>query len=401
MRKKVVSILLGICLALGMIACGNEVTPSNGNDVAREESGGVGVLPEDESMSAPDVAGTTQDAEAGEDAPASSEAEAETDQATDTDVENTTELSEQPSSSADEEPEVQTDKEPADEVDDQREDETAEEETMVYEVVYEIPEGFDRMHDDVKYAKISEVYYSSKTVGKARKCNVIVPADYSEDKEYPVLYLLHGIGGDHKEWLGGAPIQIFTNLVEEGLTEDMIIVIPNVRARTNDAGNPSDIYTLEHYKAFDNFINDLRDDLMPYIEENYSVKTGKENTAIAGLSMGGREALYIGFSMPETFGYIGAFEPAPGLLKYTNFGVSEDGLFAPEDFVLPEDADNFVLIVKGNQDEVVREFPLEYHNTLEDNGVEHVYYEIDGGHDFTVWKHGLYNFMRAVFKNIE
>jgi enterochelin esterase-like enzyme len=69
--------------------------------------------------------------------------------------------------------------------------------------------------------------------------------------------------------------------------------------------------------------------------------------------------------------------------------------------VLPEGADNFVMIVKGNQDEVVREFLLEYHNTLEDNNVEHVYYEIDGGHDFTVWKHGLYNFLRAAFKNIK
>lgn len=102
--------------------------------------------------------------------------------------------------------------------------------------------------------------------------------------------------------------------------------------------------------------------------------------------------------MPETFGYIGGFEPAPGLLKYTNFGVAEDGLFTKETFTLPEDANNFVMIVKGKQDGVVGNFPVEYHEALEGNEVEHVYYEIDGGHDFTVWKHGLYNFLRAVFK---
>ena len=62
----------------------------------------------------------------------------------------------------------------------------------------------------------------------------------------------------------------------------MIVVMPNVRARANDAVNLQDIYTLENYKAFDNFINDLRDDLMPYIEVNYPILTGKENTAIAG-----------------------------------------------------------------------------------------------------------------------
>ncbi|MBQ7359538.1 MAG: esterase family protein [Lachnospiraceae bacterium] len=277
-------------------------------------------------------------------------------------------------------------------------EEVKEGKNMDYTVVYDLPEGFDRMQDGVDYYKLKEITYDSTTTGKSRKANVLLPADYSEDKEYPVLYLLHGIGGDHKEWLGGAPIQVVTNMVASGEAPEMIVVIPNVRARANDAGNPSDIYTLEHYKAFDNFINDLRDDLMPYIEDNYSIKTGKGNTAIAGLSMGGREALYIGFSMPETFGYIGGFEPAPGLLKYTNFGVAEDGLFTTETFTLPEEANNFVMIVKGKQDGVVGEFPVEYHEALENNEVEHVYYEIDGGHDFTVWKHGLYNFLRAVFK---
>lgn len=344
MRKKFIALFLGLSLMMSACACGNGGVPSYGDE---------------QSVFAPE---------------------------SQLDVE---ESSSQESESAKQDEVKQ---------DDAEQEETKQEEDMEYTVVYDIPEGFDRMLDGVKYAKISEIYYPSTTVGKTRMANVIVPADYSEDKEYPVLYLLHGLGGDHKEWISGAPIQIVTNLVEEGLAPEMIVVMPNVRARENDAANPSDAYTLEHYKAFDNFINDLRDDLMPYIEEKYSVKTGKENTAIAGLSMGGREALYIGFSMPETFGYIGGFEPAPGLLKYTNFGVSEDGLFTPENFVLPEDASNFVMIVKGKQDGVVGDFPVEYHQALEDNEVKHVYYEIDGGHDFTVWKHALYNFLRAAFK---
>ena len=103
------------------------------------------------------------------------------------------------------------------------------------------------------------------------------------------------------------------------------IFMPNVRAREDDSANPSDIYSTEHFKAFDNFINDLRDDLMPYMEENYSVATGRENTAIAGLSMGGRESLYIGTKLTNQFAYIGAFCPAVGVLKSEDY-TTEEGL---------------------------------------------------------------------------
>ena len=179
---------------------------------------------------------------------------------------------------------------------------------------FDVPEGFDTVKEGVTYGELVEITYDSGTTGTTRKANIILPPDYDENKKYPVLYLLHGIGGDHNEWLGAQPVNVISNLVAAGEAVPMITVIPNVRARADDAVNPQDIYTLEHYKAFDNFINDLRDDLMPYIEANYSILKGKENTAIAGLSMGGRETLFVGCSMPETFGYMGAFTPAPGLL---------------------------------------------------------------------------------------
>lgn len=264
--------------------------------------------------------------------------------------------------------------------------------------LFAVPEGFDAVKEGVIYGKLMEISYDSKTTGTIRKANIILPPKYDENKKYPVLYLLHGIGGDHNEWLGAEPVNLLSNLVAEGKAKEMIVVIPNVRARANDAGNPQDIYTLEHYKAFDNFINDLRDDLMPYIEVNYPVLKGKENTAIAGLSMGGRETLFIGLSMPDTFGYIGAFTPAPGLLPYTNFGVSEEGLFSKETLRLPTGSDNFVMINAGLSDGIVSIWPETYHKTLEENGVENTFYVTDGGHDFTVWKNGLYNFAKEIFK---
>ncbi len=262
---------------------------------------------------------------------------------------------------------------------------------------YDVPEGFDKVREGVNYSKITEIEYPSQTTGTNRKANIILPIDYSEEKKYPVVYFLHGIGGDHNEWLYGEPAAVLGNLWAAGEAKDMIVVIPNVRARANDEGNPADIYTLEHYKAFNNFINDLQNDLMPYIKKNYSIAEGRENTAIAGLSMGGRTSLYIGFTLPETFGYIGAFCPAPGILAYTNFGVTEDGLFTKESFTLPKDLKTFVMIAEGASDDIVKHFPKTYHETLEANEVEHVYYITEGGHDFTVWKHGLYNFLKCIF----
>lgn len=264
--------------------------------------------------------------------------------------------------------------------------------------LFAVPEGFDTAKEGVVYGTLKEISYDSKTTGTMRKANIILPPKYDENKKYPVLYLLHGIGGDHNEWLGAEPVNVLSNLVAEGKAKEMIVVIPNVRARANDAADPQDIYTLEHYKAFDNFINDLRDDLMPYMEANYPLLKGKGNTAIAGLSMGGRETLYIGLSMPDVFGYIGAFTSAPGLLPYTNFGVSEEGLFTKETLTLPKGSDNFILINAGISDDIVKHFPQTYYETLEENGVECIFYVTEGGHDFVVWKNGLYNFAKKIFQ---
>ncbi len=271
-----------------------------------------------------------------------------------------------------------------------KEEETMESTQAIIEETepYKMPVNAILMRKGVKYGQMKQITYESKTTGTVRKANIILPAGYSEDQEYPVLYLLHGIGGDHNEWKGGMPEKVVPNAAADGNTRPMIVVMPNVRARANDAGNPADTYSNEHFLAFDNFINDLRDDLMPYMEANYSVATGKENTAIAGLSMGGRESLYIGLTMPETFGYIGSFTPAPGLLG---------GQIAEADFKLPEGSDNYIMIMAGKQDGVVREFPKTYSDALTKNGVEHVFYETEGGHEFSVWKNGLYNFVKNIF----
>lgn len=261
---------------------------------------------------------------------------------------------------------------------------------------YGTPAGFDKKSEETAYGEMKQVEYYSETTGATRKCFVFTPPGYDPDKTYPVLYLLHGIGGTHTEWLGGAPNEVLSNLIASGEAVPMILVIPNVRAMKND-NLPSEMLGQENIDAFDNFINDLRDDLMPFINENYPVSEKREETAIAGLSMGGRESLFIGVSMPDVFGYIGAFSPAPGLLPFSN--LNYPGQLNADEMTLPEKYKNntFMFICNGNQDGVVNNIPFEYHQALVDNGINHVYYTIDGGHDFGVWKNGLYHFIKSIF----
>ncbi len=259
---------------------------------------------------------------------------------------------------------------------------------------FSVPAGFDQRRDDVTYGKLEFKTYYSTACGRERKCFVYLPPNYDPDREYPLLFLLHGIGGNESEWTGGKPDVVLGNMAASGEAVEMIVVTPNVKAFPAGASSSVNMYSPEAFAAFDFFINDLRDDLLPFIKANYKIKEGRENMAVAGLSMGGREALYIGLSMPETFGYVGAFCPAPGVLPY----YAETGLFATDAFKVDENYPTFIMINAGQSDGVVGEWPKTYSDTLTKNGTDHVFYVTAGGHDFNVWKHGLYNFAKNIFQ---
>lgn len=261
------------------------------------------------------------------------------------------------------------------------------------------PAKFDSTQSGVKYGKVERTNYYSPITGKNRKVNVILPEGYTKEEKYPVIYLFHGGMGDENDWIDGKVQIMIGNMIASGEAKEMIVVMPNCRCRENDAANPSDGFAPDHVHSFDKFLDDFRDNLMPFIESTYSVATGRDNTAIAGLSMGGRVALNIGFSLPDQVGYIGAFSPAYGIFPYTNNGLTEEGLFTEETFTLPDHYKNstYLLINNGNQDGMVKEEPQRYHNALEANGVHHTFYTLDGGHDWVVWKNGFYNFARYLF----
>ena len=273
---------------------------------------------------------------------------------------------------------------------------------------YNVPADYMVRKDGVDYGQAEDIQYVSTATNSTRKAKVILPAGYHSGQKYPVLYLLHGIFGNEETLYNDQVQTVIGNAIASGDSEKMIVVLPNACA--NETGTPPDQgFSLEHYAAYDNFINDFKDCLMPYINSHFSVATGRENTAISGFSMGGRVSLHIGFTLQDTVRYIGALNPAFGILEYENYGVHEDGLFTEESFTLQPEYwdDTLVLIAAGTNDSIVRDEPERYHNTLAKNGVPHIYYATDGvnangqtgdgGHNGDVYKHGLYNFMRRIF----
>ncbi len=240
-------------------------------------------------------------------------------------------------------------------------------------------------------SRIDTISYYSKTVGSTRKALIYFPPDFKKNKKYPVLYLLHGIGGDETEWLRGAqPQQIFDNLYAEGKIEPMIVVMPNGRAMKDDraVGN---IFDSVKVQAFARFEKDLLNDLIPFIEKKYSVYTDREHRAIAGLSMGGGQSLNFGIGNLDKFAWIGGFSSAP------NTKMPEQLIGNPSELTKKikllwlscGDNDNLLFISQRT------------HEFLKKHNVPHIYYIMPGGHDFNVWKTSLYHFVQLLFKPID
>lgn len=261
---------------------------------------------------------------------------------------------------------------------------------------FDVPDGFDKKNKTYDYADPQTITYYSEVSEADRRAVVYVPKDYSADKEYPILYLLHGIGGSENEWKQGKPEVITGNLTQEGKFPETIIVCPNQLVQVPGEKMPENYLDPGRFVMFNRMIDELNTSLIPYMEEHYSIKEGRDNHAIAGLSMGGRTGLYCGFNMLDYFSYIGAFEPAPGVLPYS----AEDGLFTEETFKIPEEyqENTLIMIQQGAADNVVYDNPTKYHEVLEKNGVRHMFNTVPYGHDWSAWKEGLYNFARRIFQ---
>ena len=251
--------------------------------------------------------------------------------------------------------------------------------------------GFDVVRTDIPHGKIDTISYNSSTVGTSRKALIYTPPGYSADKKYSVFYLLHGIGGDEKEWLnGGHPEVILDNLYAEKRVEPMIIVMPNGRAMKDDRAT-GNIMAPDKVQAFATFEKDLLIDLIPFVEKNFPVIANRENRAIAGLSMGGGQSLNFGLGNLNTFAWVGGFSSAPNTKRPEE--LMPDPAKAKEQLKL-------LWLSCGDKDGLIR-ISKQTHDYLKTNSVPHIYYIEHGYHDFKVWKNGLYMYSQLLFKPVD
>ena len=252
--------------------------------------------------------------------------------------------------------------------------------------VPDAPEGYKAKRDGIPHGTLTMIEYDSKTVGTRRKMNVYTPPGYSPAKRYPVLYLLHGIGGDETEWERFAqPENVLDNLIADGKAVPMIVVMPNGRAEKDDhpTGNP-----YVHAPAFAAFENDLLNDVIPTIESRYSTLTDREHRALAGLSMGGGQTLNFGFGHLDGFAWLGAFSSAPN--------TKAPAVLVPDPAAAKRQL-KLLWLSCGNKDGLIS-ISQGVHRYLKANDVPHVWNVDDQAHDPVTWGSNLYHFTQRIFR---
>jgi len=215
---------------------------------------------------------------------------------------------------------------------------------------------------------------------------VYTPPGYAKDREYPVLYLLHGIGDDEDGWhRKGSANVVLDNLHADGRVEPMIVVMPNGRAAS---GVTVRTQQNEQYPAFEAFEKDLLNDIIPLVEKRYSVKKERTHRALAGLSMGGGQSLNFGLSHIDMFSWIGAFSSA------RNTKTADELVLDPNRVAREL---SFLWISCGDEDELM---PISegFHSALNDMKVPHTWRVNSGDHTWAVWKSDLFSFSQRLFQ---
>ncbi len=313
--------------------------------------------------------------------------------------------------------------------------------------IADAPKGFDSRRDGIERGQVETVEYDSKSVGGKRKLVVYLPPGYSKEGKYPVLYLLHGAGGDESNWTRMlAAHVILDNLYADKKAVPMIVVMPNGSpggsgfrtgnlvagpiTRAADADKDGKV-TLDEFMAaakrfyeecdkdkkgaigekqiaeginrlmpppgrgqpgrgFDfitTFQNDLLKDILPFVESHYPVRTDPQGRALAGLSMGGGQALGIGLKHLDQFAWIGGFSSA---------------IFSDRTALVPSAADagkiRLLWISCGDRDRLMDRSKA-LHEALEEKNVSHVWHIDTGDHEPKVWRNDLYLLAQILFRD--
>lgn len=243
------------------------------------------------------------------------------------------------------------------------------------------------------YPTETNIKYYSNVLHKKRTAKVFLPANYDKSKEYPILFLLHGLNGTQNTWGNKTADVIIQNLTYFENVPEMIIVCPD--SNLNYEQELSGLNFLEAVKYFDKTRDEVVDSLIPELKEQYKIKKGRNNMAIAGHSLGGRNALYTAFSYPEIFGYVGAFAP----VKVANYGELKWIKPLLKTFKLSKGKEMKKIVLSvGTDDDRVGKSVDELSAFMNKEGVKHIFYHMPGGHENKIWKNSLYNFARYIFK---
>ena len=280
-------------------------------------------------------------------------------------------------------------------------------EEIVYEYETEIPEDYKMSFKDGESGTVEKItYHANDYIGDGEGCDknafVYLPAGYDPEGQYNVIYLMHGIGGNEYEWgldLENSELKfILDNLIGNGDIEPLIVVTPNGKA-----------LGCKHDQDFDSFYNfgyELRNDLIPYIEEHYAtyaefspdgydMSATREHRAMAGLSMGGMQTINIGIGeCMDLFSWFGAFSAAPT----SNAADINAQTISNSEYTI-----DYFYNICGKEDDIAYSSANTAAKTLPDKcdllvpNENFTWQEQSGGHDWPIWYLGIYNFAKIAF----
>ena len=257
---------------------------------------------------------------------------------------------------------------------------------------------------NVKHGTVSKVWYPAPKLGmEERRATVYTPAGYADNdgKRYPVLYLLHGAGGDENAWTElGRAAQILDNLIAQGKAEPMIVVMPNgnggQKAAPGEYENAMYKPSFMNPKTMEGFVEVAFPDLVKWVDSHYRTLADKQHRAIAGLSMGGFHSLYISANNPQMFGYVGLFSAAVNRMgRGENAHIYEqlDEKLARQFSPAPQ----LYYIAIGKTDFLYKD-NVDFRHRLDQKGYKYEYLETDGGHIWRNWRIYLNQFVPKLFK---
>lgn len=259
--------------------------------------------------------------------------------------------------------------------------------------------------NEVPHGTVAARWYNSPGNNMVRRMVVYTPAGYEKSTEqFPVLYLLHGVGGDEEAWTGsGRAAEILDNLIAQGKAKPMIVVMTNGNVSQEAApGKGSDgfvkpTFMLPH--TMDGKFEETFVDVINFVEENYRTPGTKESRAIAGLSMGGFHTANIALNYPNTFDYIGLFSSALGVrpggnansVMYQNIDekLKQQGENGYKLYWMAIGEDDMPMILNGNKS---------FREKMDSLGMKYEYLETEGGHTWNNWRNYLSIFAQKLFK---